>query len=146
VRPPTAFATLAIAVALAGCGGEGEVSFKEGGPPPPPQCIERWNADQAALELGKHFYSPGHDLRAAHVARINLPNAGLRNACLVVAAARESDSEYGTIGQFSTAGAGWLLINQLPVASQQERLEVQRRGSQQANAELREDGSIAPFR
>jgi hypothetical protein len=136
---------LAIALVLPSCGGgESLADFKKGGPPPPPKCIERWNADQSALELGKHFYSPGHDSRAGHVDRLEAPNSGQRNQCLAVFAARESDREYGTIGMF-TNPAGWVPITDLPVESEQERLEVQRLGSLKANVQLREDGSIAPF-
>jgi hypothetical protein len=129
-----------------GCGGGGEaVGFKRGGPPAPARCVKLWNADPTALELGKHFYSPGHDSRAAHVSIINVPEAGLRNQCLVVAAAREDDREFGTIGQFSSPGGGWQLINYIPDQSQEERLKIQRSGRERANAELRSDGTIAPF-
>jgi hypothetical protein len=146
------FAAAAL-LASGGCGGDKAVSFKKGGPPAPKKCLERWNADQAAVSFGQHAYAPGHDSRAGHVFIVNRPRLGLRNACVVVFAASESDREYGTLGEFSTAStaengpvaSGWQYISNFPVESQKERIELQRRGAERANVALGEDGELAPL-
>jgi hypothetical protein len=70
-----------------------------------------------------------------------------------VFAAPESDREYGTLGEFSTAStaengpvaSGWQYISNFPVESQKERIELQRRGAERANVALGEDGELAPL-
>jgi hypothetical protein len=135
----------ALAVALSACGGSSLAPFTKGGPPPPPDCIKKWNADEQARSLGKHFYSQGHDSRAAHVVNLDIKGQAETKGCLVVAAARDSDREYGTIGMFTDQTGAWQLISYLPLGSEQKLLDIQKTGSTQANAELNEDGSLAPF-
>jgi hypothetical protein len=145
VKIGLALAATALVVALGGCGGSSLAPFTKGGPPPPPDCIKKWNADQQALGLGKHFYAQGHDSRAAHVVNLDIEGGSLKNSCLVVMAARDSDREYGTIGMFTDQTGHWELISYLPLDSEQKLLEIQATGSKQANSELKDDGSIAPF-
>jgi hypothetical protein len=146
------FATAAL-LASGGCGGEEAVNFKKGGPPAPRKCLERWNADQAAVSFGQHAYGPDHDSRAGRVFFVNRPRLGLPNACVVVFAASESDREYGTLGEFSTErrtgngpmASGWQFISRFPVESQKERFELQRSGAERANVALGEGGELAPL-
>jgi hypothetical protein len=138
---------------VAGCGsGSSTVAFEKAGPPAPMECVDRWNADETALAEGQHFYSPGHDSRAGHAFLVNDPKRGLADTCVVIFAARESDREYGTIGAFGgppTPGSdefgseSWRYTTEYPVASQKERIALQKQGSEQANVALREDGTIA---
>jgi hypothetical protein len=139
---------LVLMVALAaGCGGGGgeevTVPFKKAGPPPPASCIERYNEDTSALELGKHAYSLRHGSRAARVFQVNKPAHG-GNLCVVVYADVESDREYGTLGQFNF-GNQWLLLTEYAVRSERERLDLQRTGAERANAKLNSDGTLSSF-
>jgi hypothetical protein len=145
VRNGVAAMAVALAVAVAGCGGSDLAPYTKAGPPPPPDCIKQWNADQQALDLGKHFYSQGHDSRAAHVVNLDIEGSAVKKGCLVVMAARNNDREYGTIGMYTDPTGAWQIISNLPVESEQKLLEIQATGSKQANSELRDDGSIAPF-
>jgi hypothetical protein len=141
----TATVAIALAVAVAGCGGSSLAPYTKGGPAPPEDCIKKWNADEQALSLGKHFYAQGHDSRAAHVVNLDIEGTNVKEGCLVVMAARDSDREYGTIGMFTDQTGVWQLISDLPLPSEQKLLEIQATGSKQANCELKDDGSIAPF-
>jgi hypothetical protein len=133
-------------LAVAGCGGGGDeaVSFKKAGPPAPSKCIEKHNNDPTALELAKHAYSTGHNSRSARVFLVDKPEQGLPNSCVVIYADKETDREYGTLGQFQE-GLGWTLITYYPVATQKERLALQRSGAEQSNAALSEDGKLTPL-
>jgi hypothetical protein len=151
-RPANAF--VLVTLLAAGCGGGEVVSFKKGGPPAPKECIERWNADQTAVALGKHAYSPGHDSRAGRVFFVDEPGRDMRDACVTVFAASESDREYGSLGGYSSetrnVNSGrlerrWRLITFFPTASQDERLILQRSGGERANVALEESGTLAPF-
>jgi hypothetical protein len=137
---------LAVGIALAAvsaCGGAGTASFKKGGPPAPPACLQRYNKNSSALSLGKHAYSLSHGSRAARVFH-GKPSAGLGKECVVVYADVESDREYGTLAQFSY-GKQWLNLIEYPVQSERERLEIQRSGAESANVKLHKDGTITPF-
>jgi hypothetical protein len=129
----------------AGCsgGGEATVPFKKAGPPPPTSCIEGYNENTTALELGKHAYSLRHGSRAARVFQVNRPAHG-GNLCVIVYADVERDREYGTLGQFSF-GSQWLPITEYPVRSERERLDLQRTGAERANAKLNSDGTLSRF-
>jgi hypothetical protein len=142
----------------AACGDEGTdgetVSFKKGGPPAPRTCVDRWNADQGALAFGRHAYLPGHNSRAGRVFSIDEPRRNLKNGCVVVFAAAESDREYGTVGWFDTEagsantgaqGEGWRVISLLPGQTQEQLIALQRSAAEQANVALDESGAIAPF-
>jgi hypothetical protein len=150
-----AVAALVLATLLAaGCGGGGGnemVAFKKGGPPAPKQCIERWNGDRTALELGKHAYSPGHDSRAGRVFFVDEPRRELTEACVAVFAASESDLEYGTLGGFNAATRNlnsgqlerrWRQLTFYPARSPDQRVELQRSGAERANVALEESGRI----
>lgn len=157
IRWTCALALAVAAVALVACGGgSGQASFKRSGPPPPPQCLERWNADEEALAAGKHAYSTGHDARAARVTLEDLPQQKLEDVCMVVFAAKPSDREYGILANYSSATgksadssglieAAWHPVTYLPVSSEQERIERQRSG-EKANSGLSEDGRLAPLK
>ncbi len=136
---------IVLAVSVVGCGGSSVPQFTRAGPPPPPDCIKKWNADQQARGYGRHFYSQGHDARAAHVVNLDIEGTALKKGCLAVAAARDSDREYGTLGMFTDQTGAWQLISDLPLGSEQKLLEIQATGSDQANSELKDDGSLAPF-
>ena len=132
----------AIAIA-AGCGGSGAVAFKRGGPPPPKECIARWNDDLTALNAGQHFYKD-HNSRAAQVYRITKRDAGLVRSCIAVFAVAESDPEFGIDGEVLLAD-GWADLRSLPLSSTDERAQIQRRAATNANAKLEPDGRLAPF-
>jgi hypothetical protein len=147
-------ALVLVALLAAGCGGAEGVSFKRGGPPAPKKCIERWNADRTSIALGKHAYSNGHDSRAGRLFFVDEPERDLKEACVAVFAASESDREYGTLGGYISetrnVNSGrlerrWRLITFYPVASQDERIALQRSGAEQANVALEESGEIKPF-
>ena len=152
-----AVALAAIVLALVACGnGSSQAAFNKSGPPPPQQCLQRWNSDEEALAAGKHAYSPGHDSRAARVTLEDLPQEQLENVCMVIFAASRSDREYGILGNYSAAAkpsrdssgliqAVWQPITYLPVNSEQERLERQRSG-EMANSGLSQDGKLEPLK
>jgi hypothetical protein len=148
MRRLTVLGLVALAALLGSCGGGGGgdsiVSFTKAGPPPPKRCLELWNSDQSAKDFGKHAYSQGHDSRAARVTNFNDPDIGVVRQCMVVFAAKDTDREYGTLGEFSSPGGGWQLITYLALPSQQQRIDLQDSGSE-ANAELREDGTLVAF-
>ncbi len=157
IRWTCALALTLGALSLVACGGgSSQASFKKSGPPPPPQCLERWNANEEALAAGQHAYSTGHDSRAARVTLENLPQQQLKNVCMVIFAASRSDREYGILGNYSTASkptrdstglfvSVWQPITDLPVDSEQERLQRQRSG-EMANSGLSKDGKLAPLK
>jgi hypothetical protein len=153
----SAICACAILAAIApGCGGgSSTVAFKKGGAAAPPKCLKRWNDDPEALADGKHAYSPGHDSRAGHLFGIDKPEEGLKDACVAVFAADESDREFGILGWYSVApgktaeglveGGGWDVITYYPVSSQEERIALQKKGADEANVSLGEDGKLAPL-
>jgi hypothetical protein len=131
---------------LFGCGGSAEttVGFKRAGPPPPQACVKKFNESPTAIAAGSHAYSPGHDSRAGHVFKMTDRSVPLLNSCVVVFAAKDSDREYGILGEVDFLTAGWDGMANLSLTPA-ERAALQRKGAEQANIELREDGTIVPL-
>jgi hypothetical protein len=131
---------------LSGCGGGSggsTVEFRRAGPPPPEECLKKFNESPGALQAGAHTYRTGHESRAAHVLRMTDSKIRVPNGCVVVFAARESDREYGILGLVELQ-TGWGSMAYLSLTPK-ERAALQKKGVEQANAQLREDGTIAPF-
>jgi hypothetical protein len=145
MRSRSSPATLALLVGVllvTGCGGG--PGFKKSGPPPPSECLKRYNENPAATALGAHAYGGGHNSRAAHVFRITDEQNGLEKSCAVIFAAADSDREYGLLGAIDYP-VGWDYTTQLQVTPE-KRAEIQRLGAEQANVALEPDGSLAAFK
>jgi hypothetical protein len=120
------------------------VGFKKGGSPADPQCIRRYNASPVAVSGGAHAYTPGHDSRAGHVFRITKREVPLVRSCAVIFATRDSDREYGILGEIEFLTAGWDGLANLSVTPT-ERAQIQRKGAEEANVALKPDGTIVPL-
>jgi hypothetical protein len=139
-----------LVLALAGCGGGGSgggASFEKGGPAPPADCLESWNASPTAPGLGKHSYL-SHQARAGQLYHFtNSATPGFVNRCVVFFAVRPGDFEYGIVGAADYPDGGWdyVSVTGLPPEKPEDLPNRQRRAAEQANVKLESSGKLAPL-
>ena len=106
----------------------------------PPQCIDRWNADQAAVAFGQH-QSGSHGYYEVQV--LSLSNDGASEvaagdpgaSCAVVFAATALDPEPVSAAQIEKRGA-WIPLSQL--------VEFNRLAALQSEAQLAYNAQLTP--
>lgn len=125
-----ALAAVAGAALLAGCGGSGSATASADAALT--SCASRFNAERAAI-MGKHAFTE-HRSQQALVTTIEYEGA---DACAVIFGVSEQDAEHGTVGEVATL-RGWLPM-QLATGDPEA---LQRRGTTDANAIVRADGTV----
>ena len=132
-----------LAVLLAGGGREGEGTFAAD-----PECVEAWNEDPEALELGRHQLG-FHRYTRAQVLRVS--SAGLpvstyeaEGLCAVAFAGSQLDSEYGAAVR-ALDGGYWRALEAVAAVTPDQLAELQAQAQVQPNASLGEDGRVSPL-
>ena len=135
-------AVLVIVIAVLNGGGDGGQSE-----PAYTACVDEWNGDDAAVSLGRH-QSGGHGYSQVQVLRLT-PDAsataeGASGECAVIFAAQALDPEASSAAQIHSE-QGWRPVEGLPGGTQDRLVELQTGAVTESNAEIGDDGLIAPI-
>jgi hypothetical protein len=135
-----ALAAVVLVIVLAG----GGTSVPEP-PAPPPECVEDWNADEAAVAYGRHN-SVSHSYLDVQVTRLTErgtepedPDDGL---CAVIFARGTLDPEPGAAAQIRRPEGGWEPLSDQRGVEEGSLAELQAEAVTLANADLETDGTI----
>lgn len=149
IRPPRrrlaglALGPVALAAALAGCGGGGETPAV----PVADDCLQSWNAESVSRTFGRHVYDT-HRAKQAQVTTLE-PSKGAttisgNETCAVVFAVAEDDFEYGDVGLVVT-DLGWASLEELARGEKARLRGIQRDAFEAPNANLFPDGTLDPL-
>lgn len=137
-----ALAAVTAAVLIAG-GGEGGREFAVA----PERCVEGWNTDPPAVDLGQHQFS-GHGYYYVQVTTLTADGAAVASpdepgaACALLFAAPTLSSEPSSAAMIQR-GAGWRPLSGLQPP---ERLAaLQSRAQSAYNAKLSDSGVVIPL-
>lgn len=127
-------------VLLGGSPGEGEeVAAAD------PDCVERWNDDPAALQIGRHQYG-SHGYSSLEVLRLTedgtAESDGESGVCTLVFPAQALDPEPPAAALAYLQGS-WVPLSALPTVSEIRLAELQSKAFTATNATMAEDGTIA---
>lgn len=136
-------AGLLIAVVLLSGGGSGDDEVAEADA----ECLRSWNADPAALALGRH-QANYHRYSAAQILRLDVDGGTLEadstGTCTVAWAAGVPARELRASAQVFQNGK-WLALNQVGEVTPEQLAELQDDAIAGANAGLNEQGQLIPF-
>ncbi|UJA18873.1 hypothetical protein HJD18_00740 [Thermoleophilia bacterium SCSIO 60948] len=129
----------ALLVALGGSGGDGEeVAAAD------PACVERWNDDPAALQIGRHQYG-SHGYTSLEVVRLSEDGTaeaeGGEGVCTLVFPAQALDPEPPAAALAYLQGS-WVPLSALPTVSEIRLAELQSDAFTATNATMDAEGRI----
>jgi hypothetical protein len=134
---------IVVVVAVASGGG----SDDEPPPPAPPNCVEAWNADPAALAYGRHNFN-FHLYTGALVTFLALDGevvgTGEVGLCAVIFPSEALDPEPFAAGQV-LQGRNWKPISELPEVELRRLAELQVQAAGAPNTTLDDRGELAPL-
>jgi hypothetical protein len=107
-------------------------------------CVERWNADEAALAYGRHNFN-FHDYEAARVIRLDVPAGaqlgGEETPCSVIFPSETLDPEPEAAGM-TFLGGTWITLNSVGF-DDIERAELQAEAAAAPNAAIDPQGRLS---
>lgn len=127
-----------LAVLLAGGGGEGAFAADA-------ECVEAWNEDPEALELGRHQLG-FHGYTQVQVLRVSSEGVPVAagdagGLCAVAFAGSTLDSEPGAAVRVLEGGY-WRALEAIAAVTGDQLAELQAQAQAQPNASLADDGSL----
>jgi hypothetical protein len=136
-----------LAVALAGCGGDGAGAAATEVPAVPTDCLQSWNAESASLSFGRHLYGT-HRAKQAQVLIVKPEGHSINikgdSTCAVIFAVEPTDYEYGQLGLVITS-FGWASMSELARGDPGKLKELQAAANEAPNVNLFPDGSLQPL-
>ncbi len=131
-----------LAVLLVGGGaGEGAIAADA-------ECVDAWNEDPEALELGRHQLG-FHGYTQVQVVRVSSEGVPVAageagGLCAVAFAGSQLDSEYGAAVRVLEGGY-WRSLEAIAVVTPDQLAELQAQAQAQPNASLADDGRLTPL-
>ncbi len=132
-----------LAVLLAGGGREGVAAFAADA-----ECVDAWNEDPGALELGRHQLAI-HGYTQVQVLRVSSEGVPVAagdagGLCAVAFAGSQLDSEYGAAVRV-LEGRYWRSLEAIAAVTPDQLAELQAQAQGRPNASLADDGRLTPL-